>query len=400
MTTALWLAIGIPAGLLALLAAAFAAAVRARNLDRWIVPYILQTPRRRPPRPGETVHALICVADHYEPLLDGADPELAMARVARWVEDYPKLCARFRDVDGRPPQHSFFVPIDEYVYEHVEAIAGLCRAGLGEVEVHLHHDDDTSESTRKKLEDFKHLLHERHGMLGRRRDTGELAYAFIHGNWALDNSLKDGKRCGVNDELTILRETGCFVDMTLPSAPSTAQVATINSIYYAVDDPSRPRSHEYGTPVGTAPRPPDSLMLIQGPLLFDWSNRVIENSCLQGTLPATRQRLDLWLKARVQIPTRPDWFFIKLHTHGAPEWNAKVLLGDEMSAFHQALADRAAADPNFHYHYVTAREMYNLARAAEAGWAGTVDGARDFEIVRDRGELAGAPAGADAAARS
>jgi hypothetical protein len=45
------------------------------------------------------------------------------------------------------------------------------------------------------------------------------------------------------------------------------------------------------------------------------------------------------------------------------------------------LAERAREDARFHVHYVTAREMYNLARAAEAGWDGTVEGARDFELM-------------------
>ena len=40
-----------------------------------------------------------------------------------------------------------------------------------------------------------------------------------------------------------------------------------------------------------------------------------------------------------------------------------------------------ARNPHFHYHYVTAREMYNLARAAEAGWTGSVAEARDYELV-------------------
>ena len=80
---------------------------------------------------------------------------------------------------------------------------------------------------------FKELLADRHGLLARRRDTGELPYGFIHGNWALDNSRPDGRCCGVNNELAILRETGCYADFTLPSAPSPAQTAKINSIYYA-----------------------------------------------------------------------------------------------------------------------------------------------------------------------
>jgi hypothetical protein len=52
-----------------------------------------------------------------------------------------------------------------------------------------------------------------------------------------------------------------------------------------------------------------------------------------------------------------------------------------MAAFHEALAERAAEDPNFHFHYVTAREMYNLVRAAEAGWPHSVASARDFELL-------------------
>jgi hypothetical protein len=128
-------------------------------------------------------------------------------------------------------------------------------------------------------------------------------------------------------------------------------------------------------------------MLVQGPLLLNWALRKwgllprIENGCLQGNQPPTGQRVDLWLKAHVQVPARPDWFFVKLHTHGANEANQPVLLGEPMVGLHRHLADRAAEDPQFHYHYVTAREMYNLARAAEAGWQGSVDGARDFELV-------------------
>jgi hypothetical protein len=212
-------------------------------------------------------------------------------------------------------------------------------------------------------------------------------YGFIHGNWALDNSRPDGLWCGVNNELTVLQETGCYADFTLPSAPSPTQTRKLNSLYYACDDPLRPRSHDDGLDVGKGPRPPRSLLLIQGPLVLDWANRKahllprIENACLQGSQPPNMARLDLWLKARIQVPTRPDWFFVKLHTHGANEANQPILLGEPMVRFHEALAERSQSNRRFHYHYVTAREMYNLARAAEAGWQGSVDAARDFELI-------------------
>ncbi len=312
---------------------------------------------------------------------------LANRRVDTWLDEYPRLCVRFCDSDGRFPRHSFFFPQEEYDPGHMDALASMCRAGYGEVEVHLHHDHDTAEGLRKKLLDFKETLAGRHGLLARDRHTGEIRYGFIHGNWALNNSRPDGRWCGVNHEIEVLRQTGCYADFTLPSAPSPTQTRIINRIYYARSRSDRPRGHETGTLIGQGKQPADSLMLIPGPLVLNWQQRKwglvprIENGCLQGNQPPTEQRLDRWLKARIQVPARPDWYFVKLYTHGANEKNMPVLLGEPMVRFHEALAERAARDPHFHYHYVTAREMYNLVRAAEAGWTGSVEDALDFELV-------------------
>jgi hypothetical protein len=370
-------------------------ALHRRGMDRWLVPYLFQARRRRPPRPGEEIHLLLCVADHFEPRFGGASAEVGRARVRHWVREYPRHFGQFRDSDGRPPRHTFFYPIDEYEAEHLDSLGELCAAGFGEVEVHLHHDHDTAEGLRSKLLAFKELLAERHGLLSRHRDTRELAYGFIHGNWALDNSRPDGRWCGVNNELDVLRETGCYADFTLPSAPSPTQTRKINSVYYAVDDPFRPRSHDTGIDVGTRPPPPKALLLIQGPLLLNWSRRKwglfprLENGCLQKSQLASLERLRLWLRARVQVPSRPDWFFVKLHAHGASEENQPALLGEAMSRFHKELARLAREDRRFHFHYVTAREMYNLVRAAEAGWSGDVAGARDFELLGNAAILCG-----------
>jgi len=357
---------------------------RRRNLDRWLISYFVGAATKRKLRRGDRVDLILCVADHYEPKLGGAPPEQAKRRVDNWLRDYPRLFSEFQDSDGRPPQHTFFYPIEEYEPEYLDALSQLCHAGYGEVEIHLHHDNDNAENLRQSLLGFKETLSSRHGLLARDPITGEPVYAFIHGNWALDNSRPDGQCCGVNNELDVLRETGCYVDMTLPSAPSATQTRTINSLYYAIDDPERPKSHDRGVAVGKGPVPPESLMLIQGPLVLDWSRRRfgivprIENACLQSNQPAHIGRLASWLAARVQVPARPDWFFVKLHTHGASEENQAVLLGEPMVEFHRALSRRAVEDPNFQFHYVTAREMYNLVRAAEDGWKGPVAEARDY----------------------
>jgi hypothetical protein len=380
--------------------------MRRQTLDRWLVPYLVQATTRSARAKGGPVHVLLCVADHFEPQWGRPDAATARLRVEQWVQEYPRLFREFRDSDGQAPQHTFFFPIDEYEHDHVEMLAELCRAGFGEVEMHLHHDDDSSESLRARLLEFKELFSERHGLLSRDRRTGELAYGFIHGNWALDNSRPDGRWCGVNNELDILRETGCYADFTLPSAPSPTQTRKINSIYYASDDPVRPKSHDRGIDVGTSPAPPGALLLIQGPLVLNWRRRKwglaprVENGCLQANQPPRIDRLDLWVRARVQVPARPDWYFVKVYTHGAPEANHRVLLGEPMTRFHFDLRQRASVDLNFHYHYVTAREMYNLVKAAEAGWQGSVADARDFQLIwqrRDAGERQAAMSSANRA---
>ncbi len=361
--------------------------LRPRGYDRWLGPYVLQAQRRIAPAADAEVHVLLCFADHYEPKAQGASADEGQRRVEHWVREFPRQFGSFRDSSGRAPRYSFFFPIEEYEPGYLDALAEFCRQGFGEVEVHLHHDNATAESLRGELLSFTNMLVKRHGLLARWKKTGATAYGFIHGNWALCNSRPDGRCCGVDNELDILRETGCYADFTFPSAPSLTQPPTINSIYYAWNRPGRPRSADNGVAVGTAPMPAKSLMLIEGPLLLDWRRRKwgvfprLENGCLQASQPPSLERLEYWLRARVQVPSRPDWFFVKLHAHGAPEDAHEILLGEPMRRFHEALAERARANPRFHYHYVTAREMYNLAKAAEAGFLGAVAQARDHLVV-------------------
>jgi hypothetical protein len=237
----------------------------------------------------------------------------------------------------------------------------------------LHHRHDTSAALREKLEHYIGALHFRHGLL-ERDASGRIRYGFIHGNWALDNSRPDGDWCGVNDEITILRETGCYADFTMPSAPDPCQTTTVNSIYYAVDDEQRPKSHDLGTPARVGCKPPhNGLLMIQGPLAWSWRSRKwgllprLENGDLTGRRPATLERFHLWCSAGVHVSGRENWLFVKLHTHGAQEANAGMLLGEPMRRFHLDLHAFALENPQFRIYYVTAREMADLVRQAELG---------------------------------
>jgi hypothetical protein len=351
-----------------------------RSLDRWLVPYLL---RRVPPADGRPLHLILAVCDHFEPL-HASDKAGALRRLAVWREQFPKLASAFRDADGHPPKHTFFYPIEQYDPDLLDPLAELCRATGSEVEIHLHHEGDTTEGLRAALEQGKADLR-RHGFLGADRD-GAVRYGFIHGNWALNHSHPQGRGCGVAREIPILRGTGCYADFTLPSAPSPAQPRSVNRIAY-LDDLPGGRALDEARPVrageGAARREdPSRLLMVQGPLALNWRRRKwgllprLENGDLTGANPPTAERLRLAADQRVSVKGRPDWVFVKWHTHGGVERNYETLLGEPMRRFHEALA----AIPGLRLHYATAREMANLVHALEDGVEGEPGAHRDHWI--------------------
>ena len=361
--------------------------VRRRNIAGWLLAWMRQD-WRAPVPAGTTRHLMFCFVDHYEPAWGKPDLAKERERVARWRRDLPRLCERHRDADGRPPVHTFFYPEEEYREEHLDALVELCRQGLGEIEIHLHHDNDTAENLRTTLSRFTELLASRHDALPRDPVTGQPRWAFIHGNWALDNSHPSGRHCGVDNELIVLRETGCYADFTLPSAPDPCQTRTINRIHYAKDDPARPKSHDTGPRVKVGGRDEGDLMIVQGPLGFRWKSRKwgllprIENSDIRAVAPASRDRIDAWVETGIHVEGRPEWIFVKIHTHGAEDEDMDALLGKAMDEAHDYLESRYNDGAHWKLHYVSAREAYNIAKAAEAGLAGDPGQYRDHVIPR------------------
>lgn len=377
------IAISLIVAALVALSVLFIIAIRARNMQIWLGSLIRQ--QRRPSTAGP-VHVMFCFVDHFEPQWGRPDLATERVRVDRWCRDYRALASRHRDADGRMPQHTFFYPEEEYREEHLDKLAAMCHEGYGEIEVHLHHDNDTEVNFRQCISRFNQTLSEKHGALPRDPASGELRFAFIHGNWSLDNSRPDGRWCGLNNELILLRELGCYADLTLPSAPSDTQTSTINSIYYATDDPHKPKSHDKGERVRVGGKPTGDLMIIQGPLGLNWRNRRfgiiprIENADIRRTSPPTTDRVDAWVRSGIHVQGRPEWIFIKIHTHGTQDHDMETLLGAPAEAMHAHLESRYNDGDNYVLHYVTARETYNIIKAAEAGKAGDPGRYRDFEL--------------------
>lgn len=353
-----------------------------RECHRWVPAWLGDRARKTITGTSRRArHLLFAICDHFEPL-HGERTTFAqgLARVELWRRVYPDVAGAYQDATGRPPRHSFFFPGEQYDPDLVEPLAELVELGLGEVEVHLHHDNDTRDSLRASLDKTLEGLAS-HGVVPQR--DGRRAWAFIHGDWCLANARRDGRMCGVDDELALLYELGCYADFTFPAARDESQPGIVNSIYYPRGDVSRRRAYEDGevARVGTGRR--DRVLLIQGPIALSRRARSlvprIDGGSLDWSDPPTAARLAVWLRQAVSVRGREEWVFVKVHSHGAIERNAHVLLGEPMLRFHRELA-AYTRERGLKLHYVSAREMYNVARAAMDGRSGTPDHFFDYEV--------------------
>ena len=94
--------------------------------------------------------------------------------------------------------------------------------------------------------------------------------------------------------------------------------------------------------------------------------------------PPTQERIDLWVKQHIHVKNKPDWTFIKIHTHGTQEPDMPVLLGSETDKMFTYLEDKYNDGNKYVLHYVSAREMYNIAVAAAEGKSGSPNEYRDY----------------------
>ena len=106
----------------------------------------------------------------------------------------------------------------------------------------------------------------------------------------------------------------------------------------------------------------------------------IENAGVTAKDPATPKRVRTWVNQGIGVAGRPEWVFVKVHTHGTQEPQAAALLGGGGEALHTELTTRYNDGRRWSLHYVTAREMYNIAIAAMDGRSGDPGMYRDYVL--------------------
>ena len=358
--------------------------IRRRGLQRWLPTYLAEAPARlaaRSARRGTTTHLIFLVCDHFEPRHAARDDAQVIARLRAWSDGFASLQRWCASEFGTRPLHTWFYP-PHHGRETFPHLSRWVHDGLGEAELHYHHDGDTEETFRGALgaclRDYA-----RHGLLLESGEQPRTRFGFIHGDWALDNSC-GGRFCGVNGELSILAEHGCWGDFTMPSG-NECQTRKINSIYYAIDSRDRSMSHNWGRDARVGVKDPPGFFLMQGPLGLRWQRPWrprIENASLTSANWGSPERIRSWIDCHVHVRGRPDWLFIKLHTHGAIERDFDALFGERARKMHRLLNTEYNDGRNWRLHYVTARQAFNIAKAAEHGLDGDPQDHLDY-IVKE-----------------
>lgn len=376
----------------------FALLNKLRQSFPWLARYPLwrmreMADRRNAQQHDAPAHIIFVIANHFEPSWSEDGISLSLAEQMRKVEDWSERARRFGrlvvDSDGTPFRHTYFFPGEEYHPSLVTPLAELQAEGYGEVEVHLHHGverPDNALNLRRALEDFRDALVAEHRCLAREDGAGPPRYAFVHGNWALANSA-GGKFCGVDSEMQILAETGCYVDLTLPSAPDQSQVPHINAIYQCGRPLAERSPHRTGRNLKVGDSAPPQPVLLTGPLTLDWSRPLyglpvprIDNGALTANYPPDMRRLDRWRQAHIAIEGRPEWIFIKLHCHGFLAGDDAMLLGEPMHRFLDEVMEQSVRSKMFRVHFATAREAFNIVMAAVDGHHGDPAAYRDYRM--------------------
>jgi hypothetical protein len=368
-------------------------ASKLRTNLKWLVRYPFErTANLLSSNLFERKHVIITVANHFEPSWSPTgllDVDSQKRRMEQWMTAARATGEALRDTDGTKFRHTNFFPGEQYDASIVDMLAELQTEGLGETEIHLHHgigQPDTSESLRKQLVDFRDALAEEHRLLSRTDGDSLPRYAFVHGNLALANSF-NGRFCGVDDEMRILQETGCYADLTLPSAPTEGQVPVFNKIYECALPLDGPAPHRKGRRLRAGGGEPILPMMITGPLVFNWTRRVkgipvprLEDGALTLNQSLDLARFNRWMNANICVDGRSDWVFVKLYCHGFFDGDLDVCIGDGARRFFESVIEEGEKTGSFKVHFASARETANMVWAAVDGKSGDPHPYRDYRL--------------------
>lgn len=353
--------------MLALLAYVSFAAYRLIKWNAYWYPTFVQQSLFSTTSSDDIQHLMFVVADHYEP---GFESEAAIRANEAWLADYRNAVAGKTDSYGNRFVYNWFYPFDQRNDEVLQRLQAEVERGAGELEFHWHKPCLTAAEYHSELTDAVSWFQSAGAFQA--HDNTQPRFAFIAGNWDLDNGRGTG--CGVDNEISQLAHAGGYMDMTYSTLGSPAQPRKmINQLYY-VEDTYTAKSYEQGTPVKVGGQTPDDpFLMFQGPLSFHW-DLSFEYGALESYALPSLLRIQRWIDSHIHVQGKPEWSFVKLYSHGIQSPDIVQLhLGPMLDQLKREVEGRGIK-----LHYVSARQAYNIVRAAEAGLSGDPQQYRDY----------------------
>ena len=349
--------------------------IKKKRIDIWLKSYIRGL-FSDPDTKEQTVDIMLLFVDHFE--LNGhAD------RLEAWEVRYPQIAKKHFDSDGHHPKHSLFYAMD-LMHEHeLERLQHLVTEGVGEFELHWHHDHDTEETFSHKLTEAMKIFH-KYGYMKPYKEGQNACFSFIHGDWSLGNSRGE-KYCGVDNEISLLMEAGCYGDYTFPALFNEAQPPMINNIYYSTNNDQKASYFKGRVASVDQSQTDDEFMVFQGPLTINWKDwrhkwhpTIEDGDISRFPTHDDPKRIDSWIRQKIHVKGQPTWQFVKIFCHGAQDHQSVV--SDTTDRMFEYLETNYNDGKRYRLHYVSAREAYNIVKAAEDGNKGNPNEYRDYVI--------------------
>ena len=317
--------------------------LRRRALDRWLLPYLLQAGRRKPVRAGQPVHLLLCIADHYEPKLGGARsgrrPPPRRAGGSRTTRG----CSAGSGTATAGRRGTRSSTRSRSTSRSTSTRWPTC-AGTGSARSRSTCTTTTTPPTTcaGRWTGFKRTLVGAARAAGPRpaHRRGELR---VHPR-ELGAGQLAARRPVVRGEQRTGRPAGDRLLRRLhpavgPEPRPRRGRSTASTTRWTTR--LRPKSHDTACPSGTGPAPdrrPDDDPGAAGAELV--AAEVGPDAAARERVPAGEPAAEHGPAGRTgcgpgsRCRPGPDWYFVKLHTHGANEANMPVLLGEPMVRFH------------------------------------------------------------------
>jgi hypothetical protein len=336
-------------------------------------------------------HLIFIMVDHYE---HGGPIDLS--RGARnndvWCDKFRKISDQNRDDYGNRFRYTWFYPYEHHNEKIMQRLSSMVYEGYGEIEMHWHL---TAKSGVSK-ENYANKLHEaiawyqKFGAMVTVDTPSKTAFAYIAGIWDLDASRPGPKSHGITNQIQTLYDNGCYADFTFSTINTASQPSKVNSIYYVEDNPDLPKSYETGIDAEVGKPINDKLMIFEGPMSIKW-NGLMEYGAVEKDPRFSPKRVPRWIEANIHVHGRPEWVFVKVYSHGAQ--SMKVVLAHDMEWMLECLKDECSRR-SIKLHFMSAREAYNIVKAAEDGMKGNPENYRDYKIGKYRNMITQSVSGA------